>query len=196
MPRSKSVKTSSTNKEYQPLEIRKLRPGELARRTGNGKFHYCIKTQEYADPNFAVRSCYHPVTESVLGAVADWVKPVVFHEMVSTNEELFAHPQVLTKDSLNPKAWQKCEQAAFREPLSHWVAIDYDWSDDPHEYTLTSAYCAEENHIHNPDFSQQLDAALAPYVISEFDHPIARRLRQLVGDLADTDASTLWSGVG
>jgi hypothetical protein len=188
--------TVPSNQESQPLEIRKFRPGEFNRRTGKGRFHYCIKVQEYVDPRFSVQCRYHPVMEPVLSAVEDWLKPVIFHEMVCLSGERFAYPQLLCKDRLNPRDWQKCEKAAFAGPLDRWVAIIDDYSDQPGEYALQSEYTDINEEFHNPDFDRQLDAALEPYVIKDVDHPLARRLRQLTGDLAETEAHLVWSDVG
>lgn len=197
MSRNQSVNSSLASKEKQPLVIRKFNPGEFVRRMGIGKLLSSIKVQEFAHPGFSVRCGYHPLEGPALDAVPDWIIPVLYHVMYSHQAgELFVCPQVLTQDAFNPDAWHKCEQALFLEPIQRWVAIDYDDSEEPGEYTLQTEYREAEVHIHDQNLGQQLDAALAPYVINDVEHPTIRRLRQLIGDLAEYDAPHIWTEVG
>jgi hypothetical protein len=188
--------TSNEPNTNQPLEIRKPRPGEFSYCTGIGKLLPSIKVQELAHPGFSVGCRYHPLEGPVLNAVPDWIILVLYHVRHSQAGELFVCPQVLTKDPFNPDAWHEAEQALFLEPIQRWVAIDYDDSEGTSEYTLQTEYRNAEILIKDQDFGQQLEATLAPYVIKDVDHPTIRRLRQLIGDLADHDGPLIWQEVG
>jgi hypothetical protein len=186
--------TSNNPNTDQPLEIRKPRPDESFYLTGNTGVRYCVGVQERVGPSEPVSYRYLPVIEPALSAIVADIHLVLFHEADTKSGKCFAFPQVGGKDRLLPKAWRRCEKEVFKEPLQHWVHIGY--GEDLGGYQLHLEFRQAKGHIHNPDFDRQLDAALAPHIIDDVDHPLVRRLRANSGHIDDYDAPLEWLKVG
>jgi hypothetical protein len=192
MPSNK-VKSSNPGKTIQPMEIRKPRPGEACRRTGNMQAHYCLKTQEYVSDHITVAHEYHLLSGPALLGWGVSPLPTMFHDMISETSGRFALPQVIAHDPLLPEGWQKCEREMLSYDLRTWTYIDY--GEDLRSFEVGVRYHDDINLNDYQDFDQQLAASLSPYIINSVDHPLIQRLHLLFCDLDDDTIPMEWAHV-
>lgn len=179
--------TAPLKVDIQPIVVGKPGPGVSFYFTGNVMAGYCILVQERVGSSGLLGLHYLPVEGPALSALVPWIKLVVYREVRTETGEYYAFPQVLGEDQLNPDDWQACECRVFDEPIRHWIYIDY--IDGGYEHSIGTQ--VQDDLLDGSYFNQQLDAALAPFVIDSVDNPVVKRLRMLFG-YEDYDAP--WNG--
>ncbi|SFF95962.1 hypothetical protein [Neptunomonas qingdaonensis] len=117
---------------------------------------------------------YYLLVEEVQECLVDQIRPMTFHQAVSTTGAYRLYPQKLPLLNGDTNSWFESMEPIVEAALDDWITVKSNMQTSEYEYSVSRTKRPLPNDW--PDFDEQLETAFKGKVIDSLDHPVLKRL--------------------